>query len=60
MRMSDMTPAMFLSVVCPTCGVAIGERCLLSAGGLRVESHVDRKLGAAEAVEQKRILRKVH
>src|SRR5260370_1071307 len=44
MRMNDMTPAMFLRVACPTCGVAIGDRCLLSAGGLRSESHVDRKL----------------
>src|SRR5216684_5896395 len=52
MRMIDMTPAMFLSVACPTCGVAIGSRCLLSAGGLRSESHLDRKLRTAEAAEQ--------
>src|SRR6266851_2572515 len=55
MRMNDMSPEMFLGVACPTCGVAIGDRCLLSAGGLRSESHVDRKLCAAEAAEQNRI-----
>ena len=55
MRMNDMTPELFLSVLCPTCKVASGKRCLLLSGGLRTESHIDRKLAAIEAVETKRI-----
>jgi len=53
--MNDMTPELFLSVLCPTCKVASGKRCLLLSGGLRTESHIDRKLAAIEAVETKRI-----
>ena len=55
MRMNDMTPELFLSVRCPTCKVASGKRRLLLSGGLRTESHIDRKLAAIEAVETKRI-----
>jgi hypothetical protein len=55
MRMADMTPKQVVSVPCPTCGVSAGARCLLHSGGLRAESHVDRKLVAAEAVEQKKL-----
>ena len=43
------------SVACPTCGVAAGKRCVLSAGGLRNEPHPTRKLLAAAALEQTRI-----
>jgi len=50
MRMNDMTPKLFHSVRCPTCGVHAGMRCLLHSGRLRNE-HVDRKLAAIEAVE---------
>jgi hypothetical protein len=56
-RMNEMTPKQSSSVPCPTCGVAAGERCLLYSGALRQESHVDRKLSAAEAIETKKILR---
>ncbi len=55
MRMNDMTPELFLSVLCPTCKVASGNRCLSYSGGLRTEPHIDRKLSAIEAVETKRI-----
>jgi len=55
MRMNDITPELFLSVRCPTCKVASGNRCLSYSGGLRTESHIDRKLAAIEAVETKRI-----
>ena len=55
MRMNDMTPELFLSVLCPTCKVASGNRCLSYSGGLRTESHIDRKLAAIEAVETRRI-----
>jgi hypothetical protein len=55
MRMKDVGPKLFLSVRCPTCKVGSGKRCLLLSGGLRTESHIDRKLAAMEAVEQKRV-----
>jgi hypothetical protein len=57
MRMNELTPKQFSSVPCPTCGVAAGETCLLHSGGLRSESHIDRKLCAAEAMETKKIRR---
>jgi len=49
-----MTKRQLLAVPCPTCGVPAGRRCLLHAGGLRTEPHMDRKIIAAEAIEQKR------
>lgn len=55
--MSDLTPKQLSSVPCPTCGVPAGERCLLHSGSPRSESHVDRKLCAAEAVEAERFRR---
>jgi hypothetical protein len=55
MRMAELTPEELSSVPCPTCGVAAGERCLLH-GTARFESHLDRKLCAIEALEQKIIL----
>jgi len=56
-RMRDLTPEQLFSVPCPTCGVAAGKRCLLHSGALRSESHVDRKLSAAETIEVKRYRR---
>jgi hypothetical protein len=56
-RMNEMTPKQSSSVPCPTCGVAAGERCLLYSGALRQESHINRKLSAAEAIETKKIRR---
>jgi hypothetical protein len=57
MRMKDVGPKLFLSVRCPTCKVASGKRCLLLSGGLRTESHIDRKLAAMDVVEVTRIRR---
>ena len=57
MRMNDMTPELFHSVPCPTCGASVGKRCLLHSGGLRSELHIDRKLAAAEAIEAERFRR---
>jgi len=57
MRVSDLTAKQLTSVPCPTCGVAVGERCVLHSGGLRSEPHVDRKLSAAEAIESRRLPR---
>jgi predicted transporter len=41
------------SVPCPTCGVAVGMRCILYSAALRLEPHVLRKLAAIEALERK-------
>jgi hypothetical protein len=57
MRMRDLTLTQLSSVACPTCGAAVGERCLLHSGAPRSEPHVDRKLNAAEAMENKRFRR---
>jgi hypothetical protein len=56
-RMNDLTPEQLSSVPCPACGVAARMRCLRYSGALRSESHVDRKLAAAEAIEAKRYRR---
>jgi hypothetical protein len=53
-RMNELTPKQFSSVPCPTCGVAVGQRCLLYSGAVRQEAHIDRKLCAAEAIERKK------
>jgi hypothetical protein len=53
-RMRDLTPEQLTSVACPICGVAAGKRCLLHSGVLRSDSHVDRKLSAAETIEANR------
>lgn len=51
--MKDLTPEQLSSVPCPTCGVAIGEPCLLHSGAPRSEPHLERKLCAVEAVARK-------
>jgi hypothetical protein len=56
MRMVELTPKELSSVRCPTCGVPAGERCHLHSGSPTFESHLDRKLCAIEALEQKRIV----
>lgn len=37
-----------LTVRCPTCGAKVGEKCELSTGLPRTESHRDRRLLAPE------------
>ena len=53
-RTRDMTPKQLSSVPCPTCGVVVGQRCVLYSGRLRKGPHVERKLSAAEAVAKKK------
>ena len=53
MKVKELTLKQISSVACPACGVAIGKRCVLIAGGIRREAHIDRKLSAAEAMEKK-------
>ena len=52
--MGDMTPTLLLAVPCPTCGATGGKRCLLDSGRVRDQPHLDRRLCAIEAVEEKR------
>jgi hypothetical protein len=52
-KKSALTSKQISSVPCPTCGVAMGKRCLLYTGGLRSEAHIQRKLSAIEANEKK-------
>jgi hypothetical protein len=56
MRMVELTHSELCSVRCPTCDVAAGERCHLRSGSPCIEPHLDRKLCAIEALEQKKIL----
>jgi hypothetical protein len=57
MKIKELTPKQLSSVPCPTCGVAVGKRCVLHSGARRSEPHVDRKLSAAAAIETKRMPR---
>jgi hypothetical protein len=52
MKRKELTPKQQASVACPTCGVSAGERCVLHSGGLRSETHLERKLVAIEAIEK--------
>jgi len=54
MKVRAVTPKQVEIVSCPTCGVAPGKQCELSAGGLRTTAHRDRALSAAEALEKRR------
>ncbi len=58
MKTKELTRKQILSARCPTCGVAVGKRCILVAGGPRNEPHGNRKLLAAEAVEIKGITKR--
>src|SRR5580698_3931497 len=57
MRMKNVTPALLLSVPCPICEVAPGNPCVFHTGVPRSEPHLDRKMLAADDVEEKRIER---
>jgi hypothetical protein len=56
MRMLELTRSELCSVRCPICGVAAGKLCHLASGSTSIEPHLDRKLSAIEALEQKKIL----
>jgi hypothetical protein len=56
MRMPELTLSEMFSVRCPTCRAAAGKPCQLASGYTSIEPHLDRKLSAIEALEQKRIL----
>src|ERR1700676_4464863 len=53
MKKKELTPEQLVSIPCPTCGVAAGERCVLHSGTPRSEPHVDRKLSAIDAIQGK-------
>ena len=52
MKRSELSPKQILSVPCPVCGAAAGERCVLNSGLPRFESHADRKFAAIEFIEK--------
>jgi hypothetical protein len=53
MKVKDLTPAQFLSVPCPTCGVGALQLCLNHMGEARSEPHLGRKLWVVEIVRSK-------
>lgn len=55
--MKNVTPALLLSVLCPICEVAPGNPCVFSSGVQSSKPHLDRKMLAADDVEEKRIER---
>jgi hypothetical protein len=55
MKIRELTPKQLSSIPCPTCGVAVGRRCVLASGGKRSSPHVDRRLCAADAMRQKKL-----
>ena len=42
-----------LKVCCPTCSAGRGMRCELAIGGVRPQSHLDRRLIASDKVKRK-------
>jgi len=42
-----------LKVCCPTCNAGRGMRCELAIGGVRPQSHLDRRLIASDKVKRK-------
>jgi hypothetical protein len=56
MRMRDLSRRELCSVRCPICGAAEGKFCHLASASTSIEPHLDRRLCAMEALEQKRIL----
>ena len=42
-----------LKVGCPTCGAGRGMRCESAIGGVRPQSHLDRRLIASDKVKRK-------
>ena len=53
MGISDGTPEYSLAVPCPTCGVDAGKPCSLHSGGTNPDTHIERTLDAAKAIETK-------
>jgi len=53
MKKTRLMRKLSLSVPCPTCGVAVGKRCVLCSGDLRTEPHASRKVAAFEAVDRR-------
>lgn len=55
MKRSELTMKQKLSVACPICAAAVGERCQMYPGlGPRNEPHTERKFYAIEAIEHNR------
>ena len=50
MKISELTPAQLLSLVCSTCGAAPKELCELHNGFPRNHPHYNRQVAAADAM----------
>jgi hypothetical protein len=48
MKKKDFDKNQSLTVPCPTCDAAPGEKCTLCTGKPRTKSHLDRRLLAAD------------
>jgi hypothetical protein len=53
MKTDDLSKIPGYSVPCPTCGVTVGNHCLLASGFLRLTPHTARKVEAAAVAERK-------
>jgi hypothetical protein len=53
MVLTHPTPKQFLSIPCPTCGVAAGMRCVLHSDAPRKEAHINRKVFAIAAMQKR-------
>ena len=51
--MKNVTPALLLSVACPICDAAVGNACVFGSGVPRSEPHLDRKMLAADDIEER-------
>ena len=49
----DLIETEAIKVRCPTCGADRGMRCERAIGGVRSESHLDRRLIASDTVKTK-------
>ena len=50
MKKKDLTNKQLCSVSCPTCGAGVGVQCVWNSGGLRLGTHLNRKLSALEVI----------
>ena len=53
MLSGELVETQALTVRCPTCGAAPKMRCELAIGGVRPQSHLERRLIASDKVVRK-------
>jgi len=52
MEKKNPTNKQLSSVSCPTCGAGVGAPCVWNSGGLRLGTHLNRKLSALEVIDR--------